>query len=109
MAKSTSASRSAASSDSTLDELKGLLAEAEKALASAPGEASEEVTALRDRLRGALEEGKVTARRALDYAKEQASHADEAIHTHPYAAIGIAAGVGLLVGALITRRCSCNR
>lgn len=108
MPKSTTASRAAASADSTLDELKGLLAEAEKALSSANGEASEEVDALRGRLRDALDEGKASARRALDYAKEQAAHADEAIHTHPYAAIGIAAGVGLLAGALLTR-CACKR
>lgn len=108
MPKSTTASRAAASADSTLDELKGLLAEAEKALSTANGEASEEVVALRGRLRDALDEGKATARRAVEYAKEQAAHADEAIHTHPYIAIGIAAGVGLLAGALITR-CSCKR
>lgn len=108
MPKSTTASRVAASADSTLDELKGLLAEAEKALSSASGEASEEVAALRGRLREALDEGKASARRALDYAKHQAVEADEAIHTHPYAAIGIAAGIGLLAGALLTR-CACKR
>lgn len=108
MPKSTAISRVAATTDSTLEELKGLLAEAEKALSSANGEASEEFAALRGRLRDALDEGKASARRALDYAKDQAAHADEAIHTHPYAAIGIAAGVGLLAGALITR-CSCKR
>lgn len=100
-------SRSAASSaDSTLDDLKALLAEAEKALSSAGDQASEEVTDLRGRLREALAEGKATARHALDYAKEKAAVADDAIHTHPYIAIGIAAGVGILAGALIARGCN---
>lgn len=103
MPKSSAASRAASTADSTLDDLKGLLAEAEKALSSSGEEASEEITALRGRLRDALAEGKATARQAVDYAKEQAAHADEAIRTHPYIAIGIAAGVGLLVGALISR------
>jgi len=108
MPKSTTVSRAASAADSTLDELKGLLAEAEKALSTANGEASEEIDALRGRLRDALDDTKATARRALGYAKEQVAHADEAIHTHPYVAIGIAAGLGLLVGALVTR-CACNR
>jgi len=108
MAKSTTSSRLAVSADSTLDELKGLLAEAEKALSSAGGDAAEEFATLRGRLRDALDETKAGARRALDYAKDQATHADEAIHTHPYAAIGIAAGIGLLAGALLTR-CACKR
>lgn len=91
--------------DATLDELKSLLAEAEKALSSAGDGASEEVTALRGRLRDALAEGRAGARRLYERAKDEAHRADEAIHTHPYVAIGIAAGVGLLAGALISRSC----
>jgi ElaB/YqjD/DUF883 family membrane-anchored ribosome-binding protein len=98
--------QSAPSSERTLDELKALLAEAEQALSATGEAASEEMSALRVRLRGALAQGKVTARHALEIAKEKAAKADEAIHTHPYIAIGIAAGVGVLLGALICRRSS---
>lgn len=104
-AKSTARTDSDTHADATLDELKSLLAEAEKALASAGDTATEEVTALRGRLRDALDEGKAGARRVYERAKAQAHRADEAIHTHPYVAIGIAAGVGLLAGALISRGC----
>lgn len=107
--KSSRSSSAVASDDSTLDELKALLAEAEKALSAAGDGASEEVVNLRGRLRDALAEGRATARHALDYAKEKAHLADEAIHTHPYVAIGIAAGVGVLAGALIARNCSASR
>jgi ElaB/YqjD/DUF883 family membrane-anchored ribosome-binding protein len=109
MPSKSSRSAAASSDDSTLDELKALLAEAEKALSSAGDGASEEVVNLRGRLRDALAEGRATARHALDYAKEKAHLADEAIHTHPYVAIGIAAGVGVLAGALIARNCSASR
>lgn len=104
-AKSTAHTEADTHADATLDELKSLLAEAEKALASAGDTATEEVAALRGRLRDALAEGKAGARRVYERAKEQAHRADEAIHTHPYVAIGIAAGVGLLAGALISRGC----
>jgi len=30
--------------------------------------------------------------------------ADQAVHTHPYPVIGVAFGIGLLIGALATRR-----
>ena len=36
--------------------------------------------------------------------KETAKKTDEAIRTHPYESIGIAFGVGILIGVLIGRR-----
>lgn len=99
-----SRTRAAASADSTLDELKALLAEAESALASAADHPAEEIQALRARLRDALAEGKATARHAVELAREQASRADEAVRAHPYAAIGIAAGVGLVAGLVLGRQ-----
>ena len=41
-------------------------------------------------------------------AVEGAKAADEAVHEHPYQAIGIAFGVGALLGYLVARRCSRN-
>jgi ElaB protein len=108
MPKSNTASRASSAADSTLEDLKALLAEAEKALSSAAGDGSGEIDALRGRLREALDEGRAGARRAVAYAKEQAAHADEAVHAHPYVAIGIAAGLGLIAGALVTR-CASQR
>jgi len=42
--------------------------------------------------------------RTLAKAREAAKAADEAVHAHPYTAIGIAAAVGALVGLLVSRR-----
>ncbi len=41
---------------------------------------------------------------AIDRAKQVAQTTDEVVHTHPYTAIGVAAGVGALVGLLMARR-----
>ncbi len=95
----------AASAESTVEELKSLLAQAERALANAGERAVDESHLIRARLRNALDEGKVVARRAMDSAREKAAHADEAIHSHPYIAIGIAAGVGAMIGAMVARNC----
>ncbi len=89
--------------DSTIDEIKALLAEAENVIAASGGAASEEIDSLKERLRSALDRSRDTAQKAMQMAKERAAQADEAIQTHPYVAIGIAAGVGLLVGALLSR------
>lgn len=94
--------------DSAIDEIKTLLAEAENVIAASGSAAAEEISSLKERLRGALDRSKDTAQRAMQMAKNGAAQADEAIHTHPYVAIGVAAGVGLLLGALLTR-CQSSR
>lgn len=96
----------AATADSAYGQIKSLLADAEEALANAAERPAEEIAALRERLRDALDEGRATARRAAKYARAQAVRADEAVHGHPYAAIGIAAGVALLAGIAVGRSCS---
>lgn len=89
--------------ESTIDEIKALLAEAENVIASSGNAASEEIASLKERLRTALDRSRDVAQKGMQMAKERAAQADEAIQTHPYVAIGIAAGVGLLVGALLSR------
>lgn len=37
-------------------------------------------------------------------ARQAARAADQAVHAHPYSAVGVAAAVGLLVGVLVSRR-----
>lgn len=41
---------------------------------------------------------------ALLHAKHAVRVTDRAVHEHPYAAMGVAAGVGFLLGLLISRR-----
>lgn len=53
------------------------------------------------RMRGQLDEIETAA---VQRARAAARATDEAVHSHPYAAIGIGAAVGLLVGVLIARR-----
>ncbi len=92
--------------DSTVDELKALLREAESALSHAGDTASDEVQELRERLRDVLADGQATVKNLAAAARRQAAKADETIRANPYQAIGIAAGVGLLAGYLISRSCS---
>ena len=83
------------------------LAEDARALMTATADvAGEKVSQARKRLAAALDSGKKIFGRVKEKAVEGAKATDEAVHEHPYQAIGIAFGVGALFGYLVARRCS---
>ena len=87
----------------------GQLAEDARALIAATADvAGEKVGEARKRLAAALEKGKEIYGRVREKAVEGAKATDEAVHEHPYQAIGIALGVGALIGFLVARRRSRN-
>jgi ElaB/YqjD/DUF883 family membrane-anchored ribosome-binding protein len=87
----------------------GQLAEDARALVAATADvAGEKVSEARKRLAAALERGKEIYGRVRENAVDGAKAADEAVHEHPYQAIGIALGVGALIGFLVGRRCCRN-
>lgn len=84
-----------------LDDVEALLKQA----ASASGQQAQELRdraseALR-RARGKLHEAQVAV---TENAKAAARATDDWVHEHPWGAIGVAAGVGFLVGLLVSRR-----
>jgi ElaB/YqjD/DUF883 family membrane-anchored ribosome-binding protein len=88
----------------------GQLADDARALMVATADvAGDKVSGARQRLAAALERGKEIYGRVKEKAVQGAKAADEAVHEHPYQAIGIAFGVGALIGYLVTRRCCRNR
>ena len=81
------------------------LAEDAKALLAATAEVAEDkVVAARERLSSALERGREAWETVQDRAVQGAKATDKTIPNHPYQAIGIAFGVGALLGFLLTRR-----
>jgi ElaB/YqjD/DUF883 family membrane-anchored ribosome-binding protein len=87
----------------------GALAEDAHALMSATADvAGEKVGEARKRLATALETGKEIYGRVQAKAVNCAKATDEALHDHPYRAIGIAVGVGALIGYFISRWYSRN-
>ena len=88
----------------------GQLAEDARALMTATADvAGEKVSEARKRLAAALDRAREIGACVRDKAVAGAKAADEAVHEHPYQAIGIALGVGALVGFFVARRCACNR
>ncbi|MDI1349526.1 YqjD family protein [Aquabacterium sp.] len=99
---------SAAQKDQLMNDLKRVLADAEALLVATADDTGEEVTRLRSRVTATLSQAKtglIEAQAAVvDKAKVAAKATDEYVHDNPWKSIGIAAGVGLLVGAIIGRR-----
>jgi ElaB/YqjD/DUF883 family membrane-anchored ribosome-binding protein len=89
-------------------ELKMLAREAEDLLKATAGDASEKAKEARARLGVALERAKSTCQdvqeQSIATAKAAAKAADTVIRDHPYESIGVAFGVGLLIGVLVTRK-----
>jgi len=62
-----------------------------------------EKTNIRAKLGNAIEKAKDACERLEEKTVAAAKTADKVVRTHPYQAMGIAFGVGLLVGVLATR------
>ena len=92
----------------TTNDMTTLADDARALMAATADVAGEKVGEARKRLAAALDSAKEIAGRVRDKAVEGAKAADEAVHEHPYQAIGIAIGVGALIGYLAARRCCRN-
>ena len=68
--------------------------------------AGDKVANARKRLEAALERSKVAYGRVREKAIEGAKATDRVVHEHPYQAVGVAFGIGILVGLLVGRRSS---
>jgi len=92
----------------TSNDLSSLAEDARALMAATADVAGEKVGEARKRLAAALESAKAIAARVRDKAVEGARATDEAVHEHPYKAMGIALGVGAIFGYILARRCSRN-
>jgi ElaB/YqjD/DUF883 family membrane-anchored ribosome-binding protein len=101
MSDSTTAENETA--NTTIEDLRALIREAEQALASGDS-GGDEFDELRERLRDSIAEGQNMVLNLKDNLARQAKRADQAIRANPYQTAGIAAGVGILVGYLLSRR-----
>jgi ElaB/YqjD/DUF883 family membrane-anchored ribosome-binding protein len=88
-------------------DLKSLIADAEELLRATTSQAGEAVAAARRKIEQSLIEGKKALSDAeqivMQRSKEAADIADDYVRENPWSAIGIAAGLGLLVGMLMRR------
>jgi ElaB/YqjD/DUF883 family membrane-anchored ribosome-binding protein len=85
-------------------DLKAVIHDAEDLLKATAGQAGEKLTEARDRLTAALESAKGTCHRLEEKTVAAAKATDLCIREHPYESIGVAFGLGLLIGVLVGRK-----
>jgi ElaB/YqjD/DUF883 family membrane-anchored ribosome-binding protein len=85
-------------------DLKAVVRDAEELVKATAGQAGEKLAEVRHRLTAALESAKATCHRLEEKAVAAAKVTDQTIRAHPYESIGIAFGLGLLVGVLVARK-----
>jgi ElaB/YqjD/DUF883 family membrane-anchored ribosome-binding protein len=92
------------STEKLLNDLKAVVSDGEQLLRAGAHELSERGMAARERLAEALEAAKETQRKLQERAVAGAKATDKLIRENPYQSIGVAFGIGMLIGVLINRR-----
>jgi ElaB/YqjD/DUF883 family membrane-anchored ribosome-binding protein len=97
-----------AQTDKLLADLRLVVADAEELLRTTAGQAGEGAAELRAKVQASLARARDGLAQvqdaAISKAKAAGRAADDYVHDNPWRSIGIAAGVGLIVGLLIGRR-----
>ena len=85
-------------------ESENIVEDTQELLAATAHIAEEKVVEARKRLAAALERGKEVWNNVQEKAVAGAKATDKVIRDHPYQSIGIAFGIGALIGFLLSRR-----
>ena len=92
------------STDKLVSDLKIVARDTEELLKASAGEVGDKAREARARLMTGLERAKESCERLQEKAVAGAKATDQVIREHPYQSIGIAFGIGILVGVLVTRK-----
>ena len=94
--------------DKLMQDVKIVISDAEELLRATASQAGEKVSAAREKVQDSLHRAKVKLAEAedivVDKSKQAARVTDEYVHDHPWRAVAVAAGIGLIIGLLIGRR-----
>lgn len=94
--------------DKLMGDLRVVIADAEELLRMTADQAGEGVADIRSRVQTKMNQAKIDLIQLQDAAvakAKAAGHAtDEFVHENPWKSIGVAAGVGLVIGLLVGRR-----
>lgn len=98
----------AAHKEKLMTDLKLVISDAEELMKLTAGEVGGKASEMRMRMQERLDKAKVDLAHlqetAVARAKDASRVADNYVHDNPWTAIGIAAGVGVVLGMLISRR-----
>jgi ElaB/YqjD/DUF883 family membrane-anchored ribosome-binding protein len=92
------------STEKLLRDLKVIVQEGEELLKAGAKDLTERGLAARERLASALEIAKETRRKLEQRAQAAVRATGRAVHEYPYQSVGLAFGVGMLLGIILNRR-----
>jgi ElaB/YqjD/DUF883 family membrane-anchored ribosome-binding protein len=92
------------STEKLLQDLKAVVQDGEELLRAGASELGERGAAARERLTAALEVAKETQKKLQARAYATAQATDRMIREHPYQSLGVAFGVGMLIGVILNRK-----
>lgn len=99
---------STAQKDKLMSDLRIVIADAEELLRMTADQAGEKAADVRSRVQARLSQARIDLVHLQEVAVAQAKAAghaaDEFVHDNPWKSIGVAAGVGMVIGLLIGRR-----
>jgi len=102
------ATEDAVSKEKLVQDLKLVIADAEDLLRATAGQAGDTVSAAQEKFQDSLHRARLKLAEAedaiLDKSKQAARATDEYVTENPWKSVGIAAGIGLIIGMLISRR-----
>ena len=97
-----------ANRDKLVQDMRTVISDAEDLLRATANQAGERIAVARERIQDSLHQAKVKLAEAeavvTERAKQAARYTDDYVHDNPWRAIGVAAGIGLLLGLLMARR-----
>lgn len=95
-------------SEKLMADLRTVVSDAEALLHATAGQAGEAAAEMRTKVKASLARARANLAQleqdAVARAKAAGKAADEYVHENPWKSVGIAAGVGLVIGLLIGRR-----
>ena len=96
------------SANQLIDDLTAIIRDAESLLRATAAQTGDKVEEIRARaqesVRAAKERLATIEDQALEHARALAGDADDYVRDNPWQAVGIAAGIGLVLGLLMSRR-----
>lgn len=97
-----------AARDKLTQDFRTLVTDAEELWRVTANQAGEKITQARERIQDSLHEAKVKLAEAeavvTERARQAARYTEEYVQENPWRAIGMAAGIGLVLGILLARR-----
>ena len=94
--------------DKLITDIRLVIADTEELLRATAGQAGEKIADIRAKTQDRLSAAKIKLAEAeavlVDKARQAGRVADDYVHDNPWRSVGMAAGVGFIVGLLIGRR-----